>query len=510
MLPERDLWPQIAAGITAAGTSEHAAVRRVSVSESRTNSGFPPGFYRWTWRLAAVAILGSMLVLAATYLRNHHSSTASKTAVVPTDLERDGRNLRAPAVPGTQALTRDLRIQPVAATPPQNGSAPGDFNEACQCGPSAQILTLIDKAWMVDENLPSQRERKVVAERLYQLAGENADNFFLHKASLEACPYRPPVTNDMTIRYRTRLAQHPDDPVSTYLYAYTMFGKNTAEMIRLMGQLIAEHPEFPWPNLALAEFYGYPSKYTDKNKVQSYLQAFMKLCPKSPEPTRRLVALENSNFLADAVRRMRVNLAAQSDTQSMLLYNDLWYLEAIRGATDEQFSTVQQRIKDDLEREGAETPELARHLPWKSNILKVASLYANQGVLLSEVPALIKEGLEAAEKHNREITNDLPKNPQWVSLMRRVSDWLEADDAWHSLAAAYLRLGRPDNALDALSAIEPALADFKSQLAQFQADAKADDSVIITGQRQSIANQLAEREERYIAARARIAQAAKK
>jgi hypothetical protein len=49
----------------------------------------------------------------------------------------------------------------------------------------------------------------------------------------------------------------------------------------VMQQLVAEHPEFPWPDLALAQINSVPFK-TDKKKVQSYLRAFMKLCPKSP------------------------------------------------------------------------------------------------------------------------------------------------------------------------------------------------------------------------------------
>jgi hypothetical protein len=634
VMPDRDLWPEIEAGIAAAGPQQKYPLRQVTVSDSRNGSSFPPGVARWIWRLVAVAVLGTMLVLAATYLRNRPPAPTPKAAVVPTDLEGAGQNLQTPSSSLTQALTIDPRFKRAATNPPQDDKELAGYIRACQCGASAETLGLIDKAWIVDENMPPLRAREVVSDRLYNLAVENADNFFLHKASLEARSY--PVLRmvaDLTDRYRMRLALHPNDPVSTYLYAYSLLGNNTPEMIRLMRQLIVEHPEFPWPNLALAEVRGYFS-YKDEKQAQSYLQAFMKLCPESPEPTRLLVALGNSDFLADAIRHMRANLAARSDTQSLMLYQELWYLEAMRGATGDEIAKVRQTIKDDLkrlqslsaewqrqlatvirsgymdigdretfrdliekdssesgrwgavmleiqewntqnpvpldsaptekraaywenrlrmsdswikrlpedssiwivklealaalksrpeseflevatkalalERADAETSELGTHLlPWRSNILKLASLYADQGVLLDQIPALIKEGLAVSEKRNQEAASDLGRDPQWAFVTRRFSDWLEADDAWHSLANAYLRVGKPDNALVALDCIEPGLAEFKSQLAQTQAGARADDDVITAGQRQWMANELAAREKRYAAARAGVAKAGK-
>jgi hypothetical protein len=63
-----------------------------------------------------------------------------------------------------------------------------------------------------------------------------------------------------------------------------------------------------------------------------------------------LVGLEKSDFLADAISRMRANLATRSDVQSLLLYQELWYLEVNRDATGEEFLRVQQRIREDLKR----------------------------------------------------------------------------------------------------------------------------------------------------------------
>jgi hypothetical protein len=631
--PERDLWPDIAAGISAAGLPEKYSVQ-VVLSESRNGSRILLGASRWIWRLAAVAVLGTILVLAATYLRNRTPVPAPKGAIAPNALRGGERSLEVPSVSSAQALTQVPRREQAEVSPPGDTRESADYIQACQCGASAEVLGLIDKAWIVDESMPPLQTRVAVSERLYNLAVENGDDFFLHKASLEARSYPVlPMVADLTDRYRMKLAQHPNDPVLTYLYAYSLSGKNTPEMIRLMRQLVAEHPEFPWPNLALAEVRGYFS-YKDEKEAQFYLQAFMKLCPDSPEPARLLVAFGNSDFLADAIRRMRANLAARSDMRSLMLYQELWYLEAMRGATGEETAKVRQTIKDDLkrlqtldaerqrqlatvirsgyadigdretfrdliekdrsetgrwgavmleiqewnaqnsappdsasaekraaywenrlrmtdswvkklpedpsiwvvrlealaaltnhpeseflevatkalalEREGAETPELATHLPWQSNILKVASLSADKGIILDQLPALINEGLAAVEKHNRETADDLLRDPQWAFLLTRFRGWLEADDAWHSLASAYVRVGKPEKARQALDCIEPGLAELKSQFAQVLAGARGDEDVITTGQRQWMANELAAREKQLAAARAGIAQDVKK
>jgi hypothetical protein len=156
----------------------------------------------------------------------------------------------------------------------------------------------------------------------------------------------------------------------------------------------------------------------------------------------------------------------------------------------------------ELERNGAETPELGTHLDWKSNLLRLASLCAAQGLLLDQIPDLIREGYSAAERRSYENSTDLLRNPQWASLISRFNVWLEANDAWHSLADAYLRLGKPDKAIDALDSIGAELQGFKTLLAQAQANARPDDGVTIEGQRKSMAVTLAILEERYAAARA--------
>lgn len=619
VMPDRDLWPQIAAGITAAGSP---------ASESG-NGSWLPRVSRWIWRLAPVAVLGAMLVFAATYLRNHSPAVAPKTSVEPNGPVGAGQSPQTPSVPGAQGPTQEPQPEQAETNPPQDGKAPPDYTQACQCDASPEILSLIDKAWIVDNNVPVRRTRALIAERLYNLAAENGDSFFLHKASLDARTHSMLLSmpSGVSERYRLKLAQHPDDPALTYLFAYTLLGKDTLRMAQLMQQLVADHPEFPWPVLALAQIEIDASR-PDQKKLQSYIQAFMKLCPKSAEPIRPLAALGNSDFLVDAARRMRANLAGRSDIQSLLWYGDLWALEVLWGATGQELTKVQQAISDDLKRLRSIVPDpqgdlggiirggykiigdmetyrdllkkdfssngrvnainleiedwnaqnpvppndasaekrtayweirlrmcdswvnempensslwflklealaalknhpdsefleaaatalaleresAATDQPSGSNIVKLSLLCAEKGVWLDRVPALINEGLAVTEKSTSERSTDFGRDPQWRLLLLRVKDWLQADDAWHSLAEAYLRQGVPEKAREALDYIEPELKDFKSQLNQMPPGAGADDN-LIAGFRKRISDQLAAREKRLAGARAGIPQAGNK
>lgn len=158
-----------------------------------------------------------------------------------------------------------------------------------------------------------------------------------------------------------------------------------------------------------------------------------------------------------------------------------------------------------LERDGTESVELGT-----SNLLKLASLCANQGLLLDQLPTLIREGYAAAEKRRQDNSNDLSRNPQWVSLMSRFNLWVEANDAWHSLTNAYLRLGKPDKAGGALDNIDAELNEYIRLLAQAQANAQPDDGINIELQRKSMAEKLAKLEEQCAAARASVRRAVRK
>jgi hypothetical protein len=343
--PDRDLWPQIALQISAANLMNNAPHSR-DLGENRSRSSPAAKLGRIMWRFAAVAVLATMLIWAAAHFRNR--SQVTMTSEVANRVEV-GHNSPIKNILGGQNHGHEDSSPKTAQRLNPNDSSGPDYTDACQCGPSTAVSSLIDKAWILDASLPLYKAREALRDRLYYLAEDNAQNFFLHKASIEARSFPRQADQVEIRRYRAKLNKYPQSPTWTYLYAHSLLGNDTSETIRLMQAILEQHPEFPWSYLALAEVYGL-FDYKNDGKAQAFMQVFMKLCPDSPEPIRLLVSLEDSRFLADTVKRMRTNLGMRSDIRSLSLYRDLWYLEAVRSGSHEDPSVVLQRIKEDLNR----------------------------------------------------------------------------------------------------------------------------------------------------------------
>jgi len=347
--PDYDLWPAIVAMIRTSGTTH-----RSIASSAR---------FRWSWRLAAVVAAGAALLFAAALFLMHQPESQQIPPTSSSISRKSGVDLRTPT--GQQPRLPTINRSTESGT---NGIMPSDDSgvrigsamdlTACQCEPSNGVLGLVENTLMVDESLPASRAAEVVSDRLFNLARENEDDFFLHKISLDVLPFPSGVPDSVRDRYRKLHLLHPDDAGLTYLYAYSLYGKNTPEMIRLMKQLIAENPNFPWPDLALAKIHGFPNFpvdmsrsgyiYNDPGKVQSYIRDFMKLCPESPEPIRVLFPVTDSTFFSGTLSRMRDLLVTRTDTRSLQMYPALWTMEGDRRAGDFDANQHRQRVSADL------------------------------------------------------------------------------------------------------------------------------------------------------------------
>jgi hypothetical protein len=441
--PDRDLWPQIAAEIVAMDRTKGATHLR-EISRLKNGSHPAPRMGRILWRFAAVVIFGTMLIWAANHFRGR--SLVTKTNGRVNEIEAV-RKPQIQSASSDQNQTQDFNLKQAAQSGIQNETSARDYAEACQCGPSTSISNLIDRAWIIDESLPFYKARAVLRDRLYELAIDNAQSFFLHKASIEARSFPMQADHVSIQRYRAKLGKYPQNPGWAYLYAYSLFGKDTSEMIRLMQATIDQHPEFPWPNLALAEIYGI-FNYRNDAKAQAYMQAFMRLCPDSPEPIRLLVSLEDSKFLASAVRRMRTNLAMRSDIRSLLLYRDLWYLEGVRGAGREDASVVQQKIKEDLNRlqmlEPGRRTQLAEVI--RSGYLSIGDRDTFQNLLNKDTGLSGRWGSVALKMREWDKDNPAPsgdaapdrQNTYWKGRLRILDSLIERMPENPSLWAAKL------------------------------------------------------------------------
>src|SRR5215472_14068723 len=124
------------------------------------------------------------------------------------------------------------------------------------------------------------REKEVLADLIARFPRELEPNQRLINFShYEADDYTA-----LQSRYRDQAKQHPDDPLALYLAGTVLFHTDTPESIRLEEASKAKAPNFPWPDLKLAEIYS-QGKRVDKKKSAEYLAAFFSACPGSTQRT---------------------------------------------------------------------------------------------------------------------------------------------------------------------------------------------------------------------------------
>jgi len=581
--PDHDLWPAVKANIQASG------MRHRSITELAR--------LRWNWRVAAVLVAIAALMLAAMIVFTNHRESRPNSEPDPTVRRNVREELQAPkAKLAPSSISKQITEETTnGAIASENSSARlGQVKDStsCECEPSAETLGVIENALLVDESLPSSRSVEVVSDRLFARALENNDDFFLLKTSLDVLPFPYRVPESVRARFKGLHIQYPDNAGITYLYSYTLFGTSTPEMIRLMKQLIAENPSFPWPNLALAKAYGFPNMpvdmsssgyiYNDPNKIQTHIRAFMKLCPQSPEPIRVLFPATDSPFFSATVLRMRELLVTRTDTRSLLMYPALWQMEGDRRMGVVDMNELRRRLSADLKQlqnmaagrpaeflfvlvsgyqkigdmgtvralvakdgsyEGrnafvafdsqewsannpapaSDTTMQVKTAYWEKRLqkndewikkapestfawmdrlkalselkghpesefiavgervqsllrendgfyldfLKTASLYANRDVRLEQIPSMIREGLVVAEKRDLETKNDLV-SAEFNIGMGRFNEWQYAENAWHALFDAYVRIADMGRARSVLDEVAKGLVDWRKQIADLQ------------------------------------------
>jgi hypothetical protein len=314
LMPLRDLWPGIAASIRATQETQLPQQQKKRWKASRKQ-------LYWGLRIAVLATAGVVFLIA---IKTLNKPAGKGDSIKNFDFRNDVGPIAMPSSSGAMVAPNSGEAPGVAQViQPKSDdlhARSGLMQDGCHCEAAPDILQLIDAAWITDENLPSVRKDKVVSERLYSLASKNSDNFFLHKAAIGEGLL---LTDDLAKHYREKYEKNPDDVVWTYFYACTLFYRNRSEAIRLLQRLTSEYPNFPWPNLALAQAH----MGADDKKFQGYLDAFLKLCPGSPAAAYLLSYIFDWDFVTTTAGHLRAALAKATDTQSLLSYKYLWYIE---------------------------------------------------------------------------------------------------------------------------------------------------------------------------------------
>jgi thiol-disulfide isomerase/thioredoxin len=189
-----------------------------------------------------------------------------------------------------------------------------------------------------------------IAEARALLQQHPAD-FFVHREYLRLLPRLNTNWDERlaaSAALRLKLDAEPQSPRWQYLYAYSLWGRQTPEMIERLERLTATHPDFPWPYLTLAQTHEYP-RFQDPAKVQSNLETFRRLCPESLEPFELLRQIPVSPFLAGAAADLRRLLEARTDAAALHLYQRLWSIE-FKLAPPERHAALRTQVAADMQR----------------------------------------------------------------------------------------------------------------------------------------------------------------
>lgn len=143
--------------------------------------------------------------------------------------------------------------------------------------------------------------------------------------------------------------QQPDNAQADYLYARTLWGRDTPAAIRLFSDALQKDPNFALPHLALATMYD-TEAFRDKEKSIAHVKAFLEACPATFEGYERLSwMVSDKDLLNRYATQLRAILQNRSDADAVGAYRTLWALE-FKTHPSSEFAALGKQVGQDLER----------------------------------------------------------------------------------------------------------------------------------------------------------------
>ena len=151
-------------------------------------------------------------------------------------------------------------------------------------------------------------------------------------------------------------------------------------------------PDFPWPYLGLAGFYG-KGKTQDPRALSENIAAFFRLCPSSTDAAaQRWLATEgNQDRMAKVAVAIRGRLRDETEPAVLQSYETLWALE-FRALPPTEHEALGRRVSNDLQRLEKVVPAPDAEFQsllirgYKQSGASAASLRAKEDRLLKEFP----------------------------------------------------------------------------------------------------------------------------
>jgi predicted methyltransferase/thiol-disulfide isomerase/thioredoxin len=250
----------------------------------------------------------------------------------------------------------------------------------------------------------SHGSRETHLSEAKKLRDEFSSDYFAHRHYQEQFVSQGLFNKEVQQEYRALMDAHPDETLYTLLYARTLKGTNTPELIKLLDRALERDPGNVQAHLKLVEVYSAPA-FLDNAKLKVHADAYWKGCPTSLEGYTLVQHVEGREFAAETAARLRPLLESRNDQRWLGLYTTLWALEFKSVPLSAQ-DPVRERIRKDVER--------------------LRALDSKQPYVLNE----LRQGYETLgdQEGVKWATDQMPKNAGGPSeAQRAISDWRRAN-----------------------------------------------------------------------------------
>ncbi len=214
-----------------------------------------------------------------------------------------------------------------------------------QCTPSPAVQTALNDLPLATRVMRSTWQK--YEEDLRALRARFPQDLFVQRKFIQGS--RRKFGNDRVLpEYKALHDQHPDDPVSAYLYGLALEGRQSQESIKLFEDALAKSAGFPWPHLGLAEVYSTPVFRNNQERLK-HLHAFLTACPDALEGYSYLTDNDDKAVLASYAAKLRALLLPRTDDPAIGAYPTLWSLE-FKAHPPSEYEGVRNQIAGDLQR----------------------------------------------------------------------------------------------------------------------------------------------------------------
>jgi thiol-disulfide isomerase/thioredoxin len=215
-------------------------------------------------------------------------------------------------------------------------------------------------------------------------------------------------------RFISQAEQHPNDPLTLYLAALVLNGKDTPRRIQLLEQAKSAAPNFAWPDLTLAATYA-SGKLADKKKAAAEITAFFTVCPSSTDSTAQwnLSRAGSTELQAKVAVALRARLAKETDPKRLQDYATLWGLE-FRTRPPQEHDALRKQVAEDLKRLESMNPK-----PDAEWLVFLKDGYKQSGASAETITAMEERAIQAFP-HSEEAFDIV--NKRWEKAHKEPED----------------------------------------------------------------------------------------